>query len=128
MNFLLYVFGVIGITHIIVDPATIMQPFRDWADQNMPKWFNKLVGCYQCCGFWIGAIFAVLLFCNSWLLLPVIFFLGGGSGSVLSTGAAAVLNWLEANSIIDLGEGDKKLDEISEKLNEILNKMDVDGN
>jgi hypothetical protein len=120
-------FGVIGITHIIVDPATIMQPFRDWSNKNMPQWFNKLVGCYQCCGFWIGAIFACFMYdLNSWCYLPILFFAGGGLGSVLSTLMAAVMNWLEANSIIDLGDDvvDKKLKKMDSKLDDIIKRLD----
>ena len=121
MSIFLYVLGVVGITHIIVDPATIVQPFRTWADKHMPEWFNRLVSCYQCCGFWIGAILAILMFEHTmpWYWeVPILFIAGGGTGSFLSTLAAAGLNWLEANSVIDLSSGpvDKKLDEILKRL------------
>ena len=53
-NLLLFLLSVIGFTHIIVDPATIMKPFRNFVTKYGSEWINKLFSCYQCCGTWVG--------------------------------------------------------------------------
>lgn len=104
---LLFVFAVIGMTHIIVDPATIMQPVRDFiaakAEGNkFMAWLNKLLSCYQCCGTWVGFIAGAILIS----LNPLVIFLCGMAGSFLATWGATYLNYLEASSIISLDRED----------------------
>ena len=105
---LLFAAAVIGGTHIIVDPATIMQPMRDWIGAKEGKfwgWLNKLLSCYQCCGTWVGMfVGAVLISYN-----PFVIILCGLAGSFLATWGATYLNYLEARSIISLDE--ENLDE-----------------
>jgi hypothetical protein len=97
-EFLLFVFATIGLTHIIVDPAAIALPFRTWADENLPTWLSKMFSCYQCCGAWIGFLMGALLISYN----PIVIFACGMTGSFLSTWAATYLNYLEAQSIINL--------------------------
>lgn len=94
----LFVTAVIGFTHIIVDPATIMQPFRNFIDKYANDWLRKLFSCYQCCGTWIGFICGYILISQN----PLIVFLCGMSGSFLATWGATYLNYLEAQSIVNL--------------------------
>lgn len=99
-SLILFCLSVIGFTHIIVDPATIMKPFRDFIEKYCFSWLNKLFSCYQCCGTWVG------FFCG-WVLLtddPLEIFLCGMAGSFLSTFATTYLNYLEAKSIVELND------------------------
>jgi hypothetical protein len=102
-NLILFALAVVGFTHIIVDPATIMKPFRNFVSKYCNDWINKLFSCYQCCGTWIG------FFCGFVLISRNIFvvFLCGMAGSFLSTWAATYLNYLEAKSIISIGDEDE---------------------
>lgn len=89
-------------TNIIVDPATIMQPVRNFVEKNCHPWVNKLFSCYQCSGTWIG------FFCGYVLISQNIFvvFLCGMAGSFLATLSATYLNYLEAKSIINIEENE----------------------
>ena len=67
----------------------------------------KLFECYQCTGTWCGFILGYFL-----LLTPgvdlfqkiVIVFVSGCAASFLATWGATYLNYLEAKTIIDLGD------------------------
>ena len=96
----IFVTAVIGLTHIIVDPATIFQPVRNLIDKYGPEWFKKLVSCYQCCGTWVGFLCGYVLINQD----PFVVFMCGMSGSFLSTWAATYLNYLEAQSIVNINE------------------------
>ena len=101
-NLLLFCLAVVGFTHIIVDPATIAKPFRDFVEKYCFSWLNKLFSCYQCCGTWVG------FFCG-WVLIsknPFEVFLCGMAGSFLATLGANYLNYLEAKTIVELNEQD----------------------
>jgi hypothetical protein len=97
---LLFALSVIGFTHIIVDPATIARPFRNFVEKYCYSWLNKLFSCYQCCGTWIGFICGFILISNK---IEVIF-LCGMAGSFIATWAATYLNYLEAQSIMNMQE------------------------
>lgn len=100
MEILLFILGVIGMTHIIVD-ASIFQWLRDWMDKHLSEKVSKLIHCYQCTGFWCG------LFCG-WAAFnsidPRQLFLAGCAGSVLANFMAIYMNYLEARSIINLND------------------------
>lgn len=113
---LLFAFGVIGITHIIVDGG-VLRGFRNFVDKYCPSWFGRLLACYQCSGFWVGVFIGAPLFHSmvkyavkdgpwycSWILAA---FLCGGAGSFLATLGAAVLNYLEAKAVIELPDVDE---------------------
>jgi hypothetical protein len=99
-NLLLFIFSVIGLTNIIVDPATIMQPVRDFIEKNCHPWINKLVSCYQCSGTWVGFLCGYILISKDLFVV----FMCGMAGSFLSTLSATYLNYLEARSIIGVEE------------------------
>jgi hypothetical protein len=98
MEIFLFVLGVIGMTHIVVD-ATIFQWLRDLIDAKLPEKVSKLIHCYQCTGFWCG------LFCGwaafSGITIPQIF-LAGCAGSILSNFTALYMNYLEAITVISI--------------------------
>lgn len=122
--FVLFALAVIGATHIIVDPASIAKPFREWLKEHGTKWLNEMVDCYQCCGFWVGLFFGIFLFGLNPILLfsfyqygelsglllglvfvsmnPMFLFAYGCSGSFLASLAATWLNYLEARSLVDI--------------------------
>ena len=97
-NLILFILSVIGFTHIIVDPATIMKPFRDFASKYCFNFLNKLLSCYQCCGTWVGFICGFILISNNIFVV----FMCGMAGSFLATWGATYLNYLEARTIISV--------------------------
>jgi len=107
VNLLLFCVAVIGMTHIIVD-STIFTPVREFLNAWVP-WIGKMIGCYQCSGFWCGAFLGLtLLSYNFWII-----FAAGCAGSFLATLAANYLTWLEANALVSVG-GDDPLPEEEE--------------
>jgi hypothetical protein len=99
-SLLFFCLAVIGLTNIIVDPATIMQPLRDFIEKRCHPWINKLVSCYQCSGTWVGFFCGYLILSKD----PFIVFLSGMAGSFLATFSAIFLTYLEARSIVDANE------------------------
>jgi len=97
----LFVFSVIGMTNILVDPATIMIPFRNFIEKRFPL-LDKLFSCYQCTGTWVGFLCGYVLVSKR---LEIVF-LCGMAGSFLATLSATYLNFLEAKSIIDVEENE----------------------
>lgn len=95
-----FALATVGLTNIIVDPATIMKPFRDFVDARMPKFVSNLFSCYQCSGTWVGFLCGYIIVSHE----PLTVFLCGMAGSYLSTMSAAYMNYLEAKSIIGVEE------------------------
>ena len=98
MNFLLFVIGVIGMTHIIVD-SSIFKPVRELALKYLPRFISKVFECYQCMGFWCGCMLGLTILSHN----PFVVFAAGCGGSFLSNLAAAILNYLDARAIVDIG-------------------------
>lgn len=81
IDFILYVFAVIGLTHIIVDSdmplvvwlrekgKEILRKF-DSQEEGKTSW-TKLLECYQCCGTWSGFLCGLILLLpsNAWLCI-----------------------------------------------------------
>lgn len=103
INLFLFIFGTIGITHIIVDSD---MPIILWFKKLVSKssFLTKLLGCYQCTGTWVG-------FFSSYMLFPDIdlwqIFIAGCAGSFLANTAAIFLNYVEARTIISLSDEEK---------------------
>lgn len=95
-----FALATIGLTNIIVDPATIMQPVRDLIDKWCHPWLAKLFSCYQCAGTWVGFLCGYLLVGVE----PWVVFLCGMAGSYLATMSATLTNYLEARSIVGVEE------------------------
>jgi hypothetical protein len=99
-SLLFFSLAVIGLTNIIVDPAAIMQPTRDFIEKRCHPWINKLVSCYQCSGTWVGFFCGYVILSHDLLIV----FLSGMAGSFLATFAATLLTYIEARSIVDTHE------------------------
>lgn len=56
MHYLFFFLAVIGCTNIIVEGSIFNKP-RDFINTHFPAFFKELIGCWQCCGTWIGAFF-----------------------------------------------------------------------
>lgn len=97
---IIFAFSVIGMTNIIVDPAAIFAPIRNWIDGLGIGWLSKLFSCYQCTGTWAGFICGFFIFGID----PLIIFCCGMSGSFLATFSATYMNYLEAKSILGVEE------------------------
>lgn len=90
MNLILFILGVIGMTHIIVD-SEIMAPVHKWVEARS-KMLGKLMDCYQCSGFWCGVLLGVTLLGRS----PLVAFAFGYAGSFLAQLGWLVLDYLES--------------------------------
>ena len=100
-SLILFALSVVGMTHIIVD-GSIFQPVRDFIQKILPERICQLFTCYQCCGTWCGFLAgAILISLNPWVIL-----LCGCAGSFLAMWSATYLNYLEARTIINLGDDD----------------------
>ena|SRR6266446_118021 len=96
----LFIFGVIGLTHIVID-GSIFQWFRDLMDKYLSSKLSSLFHCHLCFGFWTG-LFASWAVFNNISILQI--FVGGGAGSFLSMTAALLFNYIEAKTIVNLKE------------------------
>jgi hypothetical protein len=98
ITFLIFALGSIGMTHIIVDGAIFEHP-RKWIRSKFPNgnhFVRKIIGCYQCTGFWVGMLLGASLITFN----PLFIFACGCASSFLSDWAAIHLNSLEAQSVL----------------------------
>ena len=63
MHYLFFFLAVIGCTNIIVEGSIFNKP-RDYINMHFPAFIKELIGCWQCCGTWIGALFGWVLLSN----------------------------------------------------------------
>lgn len=110
LSALLFIFGTIGMSHIIVD-GRIFQELRNLAETILPEFWCQLFKCYQCCGFWCGLFVGYFTVVSNYGLLPETWygvvietFICGCAGSFLSAWGAVYLNVLEAKMVIDYKE------------------------
>ena len=109
MEILLFMLGVVGMTHMIVD-ASIFSWLRNLIDNYLPKKIAAGIHCYQCTGFWCGLLCGwMVLYVGTWWLYfiplpesPLQVFVAGCAGSVLANFMAIYMNYLEARTIITL--------------------------
>ena len=90
MNLVLFILGVVGMTHIITD-SLLMEPVHEWVKPRC-KWLATLMGCHQCSGFWCGVLLALALLSYN----PLAWFAGGCAGSFLAQLGYWMLDALEA--------------------------------
>jgi hypothetical protein len=100
--FLLFVFSVIGLTNIMID-GSILAPLRAFLQSRLPASVYKIFECYQCMGTWCGFICGTILISHN----PFVILTCGFAGSFLSVLAASYLNYIEARTIVNLGESDE---------------------
>ena len=104
---MLLLIGGVGMTTIIVE-GEIFLPVKAFLGKFMPKYFMKMLGCHQCCGFWSGVLLSLLL---AWpyhdsattgqLTLNVgKNFASGCAVSLLSVLWASVMLYIESQTVI----------------------------
>lgn len=94
MNLVLFIVGVVGMTHIIVD-SEISAPVYQWIRPRSP-WLADMMDCYQCAGFWCGVALGLALLSYR----PCIVFAAGCAGSFL-----AQLGWLVLDALERFAKG-----------------------
>lgn len=105
-DLLLFVFAVIGMTHIIVDsdmPIVVwIREKASWLLSYIPGNWAKIFSCYQCCGTWCG------FFCGFFLISqnPWTVFLSGCAGSFVAQLGVRYLDYLEASTLVSLIDKD----------------------
>lgn len=98
----LFVFGVIGLTHILVD-GKIFQPVRDFLKERLPASVYSVLECYQCSGTWAGVLVGLLVLTRN----PFYVVVCGFAGSFLASWAAFYLNYLEAQTMMAMQDDSK---------------------
>lgn len=104
---LLLLVGGVGMTTIIVE-GEIFVPIKAFLAKFMPKYFIKMMGCHQCCGFWSGIFLSLLLafpYQESASALQLILnvgknFASGCAVSLLSVLWASVMLYIESQTVI----------------------------
>ena len=137
-EFLLFCISTVGMTSIITQ-GVIFQPFRqfvgNWADRSharrteagtmrrsLIEWFNELINCAQCTGFWCGLFCGLLFipygviseFSNVWYSSLGTLFCYGLGGSFLSSLGCNLIDWVfyrKMNALRQLEEQDITLTE-----------------
>jgi hypothetical protein len=100
MEILLFCLGCIGMSHIIIE-GKIFEPVRNRLKAWLPGYIYSLLECYQCTGFWSGLLCSWAVFSGiTWWQV----FFGGCAGSFLAALGALVMNYLEAQTIVNLNE------------------------
>lgn len=94
MNLLLFILGVVGMAHIIVD-GEISAPVYQWIKPRLPI-VARVMDCYQCMGFWCGVCLGAMLLNHN----PFAVFAAGCAGSFL-----AQLGWLVLDSLERYAKG-----------------------
>lgn len=90
MNLTLFVLGVIGMSHIVVD-SEISEPVHEWIKPRS-RFLADLMDCHQCSGFWCGVLLASVLLSYN----PLVCFAAGCAGSFLAQLGYWTLDALEA--------------------------------
>lgn len=97
----LFTFGVIGLTHIIVD-SKIMSPVRAFLQKVLPPFLYLTFECYQCSGTWAGFLVGYMIMSHNIFTILVC----GFAGSFLASWAAFYLNYLEAQTMVAMDKKD----------------------
>ena len=139
VEFLLFCIATVGMTSIIVQ-GVIFQPFRqsigDWAERirvrrerkaqersgvspptlrrSLVEWFNELINCAQCTGFWCGLFCGLVLFPHEITgVKPLLtWFCYGLGGSFLAALGCNMIDWVfyhKMNALRHLEEQDLML-------------------
>lgn len=96
----LFIFASIGLTHIIVD-GKIFEPLRNFVKKYCPQKFYDLITCPQCLGLYMGFICGWLCFTQIDLYQIAAC---GFASSFLASFAGIVMNYLEAQSVMEIEE------------------------
>jgi hypothetical protein len=144
-EFLLFCIATVGMT-LIITQGNIFRPFRqflgDWSERirerrernnrtmrSCVEWFNELINCAQCTGFWCGLFCGLLLTksLNGILTVSVDDFLTlfccGLGGSFLASLGSNLIDWIfyrKMNALRQLEEQDVILAERRANLERML--------
>jgi len=102
-NIILFALATVGMSHIIVD-GKIFMPVKKWLNKWLPSSIYQLFDCYQCSGTWCGFVCGSIILSNNFLVI----FLCGMAGSFLAVVAASFLNFMEAQTLINIGDDDER--------------------
>ncbi len=99
INLLLFIMATIGLTNILIY-GSIFNGLREWIKKRVSKKVREGMECYQCMGTWVGA------FCGYVMITHEIggVFMCAFAGSFAAMLAAKIVEYLEANSMVSLGE------------------------
>ena len=89
MSLILFILGVVGMTHIVVD-GEISEPVHKWIEPRWPV-IARTMDCHQCAGFWCGLVLGPIASWN-----PLLWIVCGFSGSFLAQLGYWTLDALEA--------------------------------
>jgi hypothetical protein len=104
VELILFLLAAIGMCHIMVD-GSILNPFKKWLEK--PTWMLSwskgkllaMLSCYQCSGFWAGALIGLLMWYTGCDPLHVknlsILFCYACAGSYIGTKAAVLMMKLQ---------------------------------
>ena len=97
VELILFILASIGMTHVVVD-GSIFSWLRNLAIKYLPRKISSIFSCYQCAGMWCGFLLGYFIIDKD--IIKV--FACGCASSFLSMLAATFLNYLEAQTIINL--------------------------
>ena len=103
MNLILFVLATIGLTNIVVE-STIFAPIRELAKKFLPNYLSKVFDCFQCSGFYSGLICSFIFITHD----PLFIVGCGFAGSFLAVFGNVFINYLEARTIVFMGEDSKQ--------------------
>jgi hypothetical protein len=92
MNLILFILGVVGMTHIVVD-SEISEPVYEWIKPRS-SFIARIMDCHQCAGFWCGVALGLALLSYN----PLDVFAAGCTGSFLAQLGWLVLDCLERHA------------------------------
>ena len=82
---------------MIVDKTYL---FQDKWLKKLPEFFQKLLTCHVCTGFWIGILLGLLIMEHKFSII----FGCGCASSLISSFSSNLINYLQIKSIINLKE------------------------
>lgn len=105
---IMFAIATIGLTNTLVHGKILdLIGFREYAEKHLPEWFNEMIKCYECTGFWSGVFMALLAyFCMSipfWWVIPC-----GFAGSVVSSFYTEVIFYLQGSVSFVVGDQNDK--------------------
>jgi len=118
-SIILFALASIGFTAIMVE-SIILQSFREFLKARIHHNIYKVFECFQCMGFWTGLACGYVLISQN----PPVVLMCGFTGSFLSTLSATYLNYLDARSIVDMGDNDIELSKLSKSIQELRDGLE----
>ena len=96
MNLIIFLLACAGMVNIIVD-GSIFNFLRNWLSLHLPKYLHIFFNDYSVVGFWSGLFLGYILIDNHFFNILAC----GFASSFIADFTANLLNYLQANSIIE---------------------------